>query len=72
MFAEDQESRGTPRGAGGPRSRDKAQVAVVRSFSMVFTSDIHCRCLTCDRREVIIVTNPLFLGQGMVDCDKAT
>ena len=51
--AEDQLSRGTPRGEEGLRSRDEAQVVVVRSLPMMFTSDIYCRLLTCDKRELI-------------------
>ena len=51
--AEDQASRGTPRGEEGPWSRDEAQVVVVRSIPMMVTSDIYCRRLTSDRRELI-------------------
>ena len=50
---DDEESRGTPREAGGPRTKGKARVAAVRSLPMQFTSDIYCRRLTCDRCEVI-------------------
>ena len=49
----DQAGRGTPRGAGGPRSKDEARVVVVRSIPMIEISDMCCRRLTCDRRELI-------------------
>ena len=52
-FAEDQESRGTPREAGGPRTKGKARIAAVRSLPMVATSDMYCGCLTSERRELI-------------------
>ena len=51
--AEDQASRGTPRGAGGPRPKDEARIVVVRSTPRIEISDIYCRRLTCDRRELI-------------------
>ena len=50
---EDQASRGTPRGAGDPRSKDEAQVVVVRSLPMIETSDKYCRRLTFDKRKLI-------------------
>ena len=50
---EDQTSRGTPRGAGDPRSKDEARVVVLRSFPMIGTSNKYCRRLTFDGREVI-------------------
>ena len=50
---EDQASRGTPRGAGGPRSKDEARMVVVKSIPMIEISDIYCRRLTCDGRELI-------------------
>ena len=50
---EDQASRGTPRGAGGPRSKDEARVVVVRSLPMIETSGKYCRRLTFDGRELI-------------------
>ena len=62
---EDQTSRGTPRGAGDPRSKDKVRVVIVRSIPMIETSNKYCRCLTFDGRE--LVTHSLNLGQGMVD-----
>ena len=51
--AEDQASREASRGADGPGSRGEAQVVIVRALPMMLTSDIYCRCLTCDRREMI-------------------
>ena len=68
----DPDMKPDPRGAGDPRSGDEARSVMVKPLPIISTSDIYCRRLNCDRREVIIVTNPLFLGQGMVDCDKAT
>ena len=50
---EDQASRGTPHGAGSPRSKDEARIVIVRSIPMIETSDIYCRRLTCERRELI-------------------
>ena len=50
---EDEAGQGTPRGAGGPRSKDEARVVVVRSLPMIETSDIYCRRLTSDGRELI-------------------
>ena len=47
----DQAGRGTPRGAGDPRSKDEARVVIVRSLPMIETSDKYCRCLTFDGRE---------------------
>ena len=52
-FAEDQESRGTPREAGGPQTKGKVRIAAVRSLSMVDISDMYCGCLTSERRELI-------------------
>ena len=49
----DQAGRGTPRGAGDPRSKDEARVVVVRSLPMIETSDKYCRRLTFDGRELI-------------------
>ena len=48
-----QTSRGTPRGAGDPWSKDEARVVVVRSLPMIETSDKYCRRLTFDGRELI-------------------
>ena len=50
---EAQTSRGTPRGAGDPWSKDEVQVVVVRSIPMIETSDEYCRRLTFDGRELI-------------------
>ena len=50
---EDQAGQGTPRGAGGPRSKDEARVVVVRSLPVIETSDGYCRCLTFNRGELI-------------------
>ena len=50
---EDQTSRGTPRGAGDPRSKDEVRVVVVRSIPMIETSDKYCRRLTFDGHELI-------------------
>ena len=50
---EDEAGQGTPRGAGGPQSKDEARVVVVRSLSMIETSDKYCRRLTFDGRELI-------------------
>ena len=50
---EDHASRGTPRGAGGPRPKDEARIVVVKSIPMIEISDIYYRRLTCDRRELI-------------------
>ena len=49
----DQAGRGTPRGAGDPRSKDEARVVIVRSLPMIETSDKYCRRLTFDRRKLI-------------------
>ena len=51
--AEDQASREAYRGADGPWSRGEVQVVIVRALPMMLTSDIYCRRLTCDRRELI-------------------
>ena len=48
-----QTSRGTPRGAGDPRSKGEVQVVVVRSIPMIEASDKYCRRLTFDGRELI-------------------
>ena len=50
---EDQASRGTPRGAGDPRSKGEVRVVVVRSIPMIEASDKYCRRLTFDGRELI-------------------
>ena len=50
---EDQTSRGTPRGAEDPQSKDEVRVVVVRSIPMIETSDKYCRRLTFDGCELI-------------------
>ena len=50
---EDQTSRGSPRRAGDPWSKDEVQVVIVRSIPMIETSDEYCRRLTFDGRKLI-------------------
>ena len=49
----DPDMKPDPRGAGGPQSGDEARSVTVKLLPIIFTSDIHCRCLTSERRELI-------------------